>query len=513
METNEEMMQSLEPKPNRSKLPILAAVAVVVICVAGVVGWNLTRTDPKATVTEALTTTFEQPRQRVEALGKQYPAISAADSISSLESAYQIDYSFGFAGLEGIPYANMINAFLSDSSLNFSVVQDLAAKSSGMQMSANLMGQPFFEGSYFLTPDRMTLSSPTLLKTAVSINPESFTQEYPNSALGTLYPLDAEQLEMIDTQLELYRTQMQMIDPQMATRLEENLKTIGLGLLDQATFSALEEKGHYQVTLPGDAARNALIEMIQLCVNTCYSEAFLNMPAQYEGGMTMQEQLDASYAAIPSLEMTADLTIADRIITAATITLTHPVQEGEEAPFETILLTYDKTDEGNHSFDLSLSGGSSDGFSAVLDFLSAEENDRYIEAMSLNAALTDSDLFDLTWDFSTGKDGSVSHQASFFLPSADSSFSFTADGTITGKDGDFSANFPAARFAFASGDSSEEMAVLLDMAITVGAPVLTADPAAQDLLALSEEEIAAISQEISSNVSALQNQIYSLLLS
>ena len=70
------------------------------------------------------------------------------------------------------------------------------------------------------------------------------------------------------------------------------------------------------------------------------------------------------------------------------------------------------------------------------DYAGAEAEDRYQERLTLTAGLQDDDeLFRLTWDYSTGKDGTLRHEGSFAVPGDQISVGFTADGALT-RDGE-----------------------------------------------------------------------------
>ena len=514
MEQNQQALNSLEPKPRGGKGLLIAAIAAVaVLCaVGGVFAMRMLGGTPEQQVADAFQETFAQAGQEIESLRKDYPALAATQSFASPASA-AMDYRIGFAGIEGIDYANMISAFLSGSSIDLSVAQDLESHAADMEMGLTLLGETFLEGRYHLSPETIVLSVPTLSETAVSIRPEGFAEAYPASPLGQLYPADEQQLALIQEQLDACTAQLRMADPQMAETLESGLREIGTRLAGEAAFSK-PEKDRYHIEAPGEAVRQALTDALRLCVSACYSDEMLDSMAGTEGA-SLREQLEELYESIPPLALSADLTVSNRIVTAVAATLSAPPEETSgDAALEALSLNYSRGENGSHTFAFSSSGGEADGFTLRADYAGAEAEDRYQERLTLTAGLQDDDeLFRLTWDYSTGKDGTLRHEGSFAVPGDQISVGFTADGALT-RDGEtVSVDLPGTRIAVSAPSLPQEAAVLLDIGFSFHplGEALT-PPEASDLLSMSEEKLNALYQEAEGNLNGLAGRFYSLML-
>ena len=232
-------------------------------------------------------------------------------------------------------------------------------------------------------------------------------------------------------------------------------------------------------------------------------------------GASLREQLEELYESIPPLALSADLTVSNRIVTAVAATLSAPPEETSgDAALEALSLNYSRGENGSHTFAFSSSGGEADGFTLRADYAGAEAEDRYQERLTLTAGLQDDDeLFRLTWDYSTGKDGTLRHEGSFAVPGDQISVGFTADGALT-RDGEtVSVDLPGTRIAVSAPSLPQEAAVLLDIGFTFR-PLEEAltPPEASDLLSMSEEKLNALYQEAEGNLSELAGRFYSLML-
>ena len=260
---------TLPPQKKPGKFALLIGAAALCAVAAAAVGIKmLSSPDPKAAVEAAFIATGAQQQEAVERLYEKLPA--AKPLFEGRRGAFSGSFDFTVKSVEDNPYAAFADVILKDAVIRGSMDSDPENSTSAGTASVALQGAQLLELRLFLSPELAVAGIPTMGQT-IALNPTTFAQDYQNSALGAVSPLDAQSLAAIQSAINGQMAYLNALGTLSAERLQADLLSILKGALTNATYTYDRPSKKYVVAIPGADLKSAIAD----CYRYIYFESEL----------------------------------------------------------------------------------------------------------------------------------------------------------------------------------------------------------------------------------------------
>lgn len=247
---------ALPPRKKPGKPALLIGAAILCAVAVAAVGIKmLSAPAPKAAVEAAFTATDAQQQAAVKRIYENIPA--AKPLFEGRRGALSGSFDLTVKSVEDNPYAAFANVILKDAAIVGSFDSDPENETSAGAFSVVLQDAQLLDLKFFLSPELAVAGVPTMGRT-INFNPTTFAQDYQNSALGAVSPLDAQSLAAIQGVINGQTAYLNALGTLSTERLQADLLPILKGALNNAAYTYDRQSKNYVVTIPGADLKSAI---------------------------------------------------------------------------------------------------------------------------------------------------------------------------------------------------------------------------------------------------------------
>lgn len=521
------------PKKSGPSKMLIGIVAVCVIA-AVAVGIKLTsgQSDPKTVVEAAFTATANEQMAFAEEIYNKVPA--AKPIFEGRNGALTTDFDFTIKSVEDVPYSTIASAILADAGIRGTVSCDPDNKTAALNGSVYLKDSQLIDGTLFISPEMVSGGVPSFSNTIVSVNPTTFADDYQNSVLNAISPMDSDELEFVQESISSNFDYISSMNSFSTEKMLNDLKPILKSSIANATYEYDKQNKNYVVNIPGADVKTAIMDYYRYIyfdseIGTALEKV---MTPTLEGisDMTydemMTETIDEIGESLPNMDAVMTLTIDKGVIKTAHVVCT-PVapasDSSSEAPDEfaseaainniTIDCTFDKNSNTVKAI-ADITDETGEAMSISIDAIGKLENNVYSTDMNL-ALDSDTITLKMPLNFSIAADGAyicgLNMDINSFGETVNAGFNF--NGTATFENDVLAISLPASSVNYSTpNDGSGKLVFDINCTSSPLIEKIAAPAEHTALLTMDEQQLAQLSNEYSVGYENLVGELYSLLM-
>ena len=351
-------------KPGSNKLPLIIGGVIVVLAAAIVLLFSgvFSSGDPKAAVDKAFEATNKSIQARADKIMAEVPGMGVMSNFEP--KASKTAYDLQLVGIESDVAGSeediaLVNSLLAGAGVRGNLVSDPENSITELSGSLHLGDLDLVELYGYISPDLLAFHVPTFSDTVLSINPQTFAQDYKNSPLYDGYSSDEERMEM----QELLSSELGMSGAFYGLdykKMQADMYAIAGKALENAAY----EKGakadglqQYVIKVPGKDVKTFVIDL----VNYIYVDSELGQ--MYSGMFTAgldgadsfadlftKELIEPLQAGMPEMDTTITIGVgAKNQIQTMHFEVTPPAEPIDGVTIESLTADFNIAENGDES--------------------------------------------------------------------------------------------------------------------------------------------------------------------
>lgn len=512
----------------KSPVPLIAALAVVVVAVAGLAWAFLRPSDPKSAVESAWKASEAQWQKDADTLKKEIPLIEKLYQAGGQQASTQ-NYELNFESISGFEGAAMYSSLLGGSGIHGTMTTDPERMVAELTAALQVSGSDLIDGYVYTSPDLFAFGIPSFSDTMLSINPKTAVEDLrDNSYLQQLGITEQDLQELCDS------LNMEFESGAAANgfafdqeKLTADMKALFQPVMETAAFESagkIDGLTSYTVTLEGGAVRQSVLDLVR------YVYFDSDLSAIYRSAFTpMLEQLGTTYddfvnntmlleleKGLPEIPVVMTVSVDGKIIRKVHLVGTPGQPALEEVTFGEIVMdfAYPAPNEQTMNLAMSVSDGG-EAIDIVMDMNSAYQDNVY--GVDLNMVMSGKAVtLTVNENVLYGADGTIGLDMGVDVSEDGNNviqLSFDADGTLTTEGETDTYDFPSVQMGLQLEDGPEYSLVLsgaFDSTPLEDGYTFTGEHT--PVASMTESDWAQLSSEYEAGLQGLVMKAYSLLM-
>lgn len=351
-------------KPDSKKLPAIIGAVIVVLVAAIVLLFSgvFSSGDPKAAVDKAFKATGKAMQARADQIMEEVPGMGMMSNFEP--KASKTAYDLQLVGIEADVAGSkediaLINSLLAGAGIRGGIVSDPENSITELSGSLHLGDMDLVELYGYISPDLLAFNIPTFSDTVLSINPQTFAQDYKNSPLNDGDASDEELQEMQD----LLLSELGMSGAFYGLdykQMQADMYAIAGKALDNAAYEKGEKVDglrQYVIKVPGKDVKTFFIELLNyIYVDSALGQMYSGMLATGLDGtdsfadMFTKELIEPLQAGMPEMDTTITIGVgAKNQIQTMHFEMTPPSEPIDGVTIESLTADFNIAESGDET--------------------------------------------------------------------------------------------------------------------------------------------------------------------
>lgn len=506
---------------NKGMIALFAVIAVLIIAIIAVFAGGLLSKNPEETVQNAIDTTYDALLAKSEKINSEIPLNRIM--LNQEKKPAKMNFEFGITGYDsgtGAMEDQMIAGLLQSFSITGDYSHVPESKFSEFNLALNMAQKPLITLFGQGTPDQIAVGMPAFSDKVLSANPNTFYEDFKNSALAELMEVTEEDIlefqEMLEAQTGVSGSFSGLDYKKLQSEMQE---IMGRMLTDAVYASPRKENGMklYDVTMNGVQVKQTVMELLNyIYVDSEIAKMYDSMfPKEMYGGMKFSELMkseiiDVFDRSVSEISVKATYTIGNKnLISAVDTVISFPEMSGGS-----IISRYELDDNLNLSMNMAIKDLMINGetVNMTMDMKELYADGRQAVDMTVNMKDAYDEMvmmdMDMNLNMAMDKNGAVEFKMAFTDKETADGMGLDIAGTVTDTDGTTLYDFPEIKGSMQIGGQNASVSFKTRVET---APLAEPYPAVVTgtlpIFELDQEGVLGVIQEYSQGLDGLMNQL------